>query len=132
MTKCVTILDYLDKILASHTKKINENTNAKFNDTRCSITRLEAEFRATNADLSARMSIMEKQVEKKTHARFLQLENATAQQNTQLKKEIEQISQYNDVFAANVDILMQEKLGSNLFITELSDEFQSKYRVSIY
>ena len=86
------------------------------------ITRLENEVRVANADLSARMSILEHNVAKSAtdnEDRFLQIENGMAQQNACRKKKIETLTQYNDILTSNVDDLMQEKLASNIYITEL-------------
>ena len=61
-----------------------------------------------------------------TEERFLQLENSVAQQNSALRKEIETLNQYNDHLAASMDQLMQDKLGANVYITNLLPQYQNK------
>ena len=125
----LTILGYIDKLLDRHTTIINANIEKKFADTSDQITRLETEMRATCTDLSSRLTIIERNHGKtKTdhEERFLQIENSMAQQNIILKKELKQISQYNDILSARMDTLMQEKLAQNVYVTELLTGAQNK------
>ena len=110
-----TILDYIDAMLNNHTEAINKNIDLRFADTREIISNLETEVRTTNADLAAKVTILESKTEKAfadIEERFLHIENTMTQQNLILKKEVETLTHYNNLLSSNVNDLMQEKLNT--------------------